>query len=333
MPEEERFLITGALGCIGSWAVRNLLRDGAGVTAFDLDSEPRRLKLLLTDDELARVSFVAGDITDLEGIGRALDDHDVTHVIHLAGLQVPFCKADPPLGARVNVVGTANVFEAVKRRKDRIARVTYASSIAVFGAPEDYELGKALTEDDRPIPHTHYGVYKQANEGTAHVYWADDGLPSVGLRPYVVYGVARDQGLSSTPTTAMLAAAAEMPYHISYGGRTVFQYAEDTANAFIQSARSTYQGAGAFNLGGSTVHMQDLKDALVAAVPDAVSLITFEDVQLPFPTEIDGSGLEEAVGRIPHKPLVEGVAETVDLFRALVDAGKIDARQYIEERS
>ena len=46
-----------------------------------------------------------------------------------------------------------------------------------------------------------------------------------------------------------------------------------------------------------------------------------------------GPGLEEAVGRIPHKPLVEGVAETVDLFRALVDAGKIDARQYIEERS
>ena len=333
MPKEERFLITGALGCIGSWAVRNLLREGAGVTVFDLDSEPRRLKLLLTDEELARVSFVAGDITDLACLEAALDDHDVTHVIHLAGLQVPFCKADPPLGARVNVVGTANVFEAVKRRLDRISRVTYASSIAVFGAPEDYEPGKALTEDDRPIPHTHYGVYKQANEGTAHVYWSDDGLPSVGLRPYVVYGVARDQGLSSTPTTAMLAAAAELPYHISYGGRTVFQYAEDTANAFIQSARSTYQGAGAFNLGGSTVHMQELKDALVAAVPDAASLITFEDFQLPFPTEIDGSGLEEAVGRIPHKPLVEGVAETVNLFRALVDAGKIDARQYIEERS
>ena len=330
---EERFLITGALGCIGAWTVRNLLREGAGVTVFDLESEPRRLKLLLSDAELAGVSFVAGDITDMEGFERALDDHDVTHVIHLAGLQVPFCKADPALGARVNVVGTANVFEAVKRRKDRISRVTYASSIAVFGAPEDYEPGKALTEADRPIPHTHYGVYKQANEGTAHVYWADDGLPSVGLRPYVVYGVARDQGLSSTPTTAMLAAAAELPYHISYGGRTVFQYAEDTANAFIQSAHSTYEGAGAFNLGGSTVHMQELKDALVAAVPDADSLITFEDFQLPFPTEIDGSGFEEVVGPITHKPLEEGVAETVDMFRGLVETGKIDARQYVEERS
>ena len=330
---EERFLVTGALGCIGAWTVRNLIRDGADVAVFDLDSEPRRLKLLLTDEELERVSFVAGDITDLEGFEQALDEHDVTHVIHLAGLQVPFCKADPPLGARVNVVGTANVFEAVKRRQDRISRVTYASSIAVFGAPEDYEPGRALTEDDRPIPHTHYGVYKQANEGTAHVYWADDGLPAVGLRPYVVYGVARDQGLSSTPTTAMLAAAAEIPYHISYGGRTVFQYAEDTANAFIQSARSDYQGAGAFNLGGQTVYMEELKEALVEVVPDAASLITFEDFQLPFPTEIDGSGLVEAVGPIPHKSLKDGVAETVEIFKGLIDAGKIDAKQYVAERS
>ena len=330
---KEKFLITGALGCIGAWTVRNLIRDGVAVTVFDLDSEPRRLRLLLSDDELTKVTFVAGDITDLPCLEAALDDNAITHVIHLAGLQVPFCKANPPLGAHVNVVGTANVFEAVKRRMDRIARVTYASSIAVFGAPEDYELGKALTDDDRLIPHTHYGVYKQANEGTANIYWSDDRLPSVGLRPYVVYGVARDQGLSSTPTTAMLAAAAGLPYHISYGGRTVFQYAEDTANAFIQSARADYQGAGAFNLGGMTAHMQEVKDAIVAAAPKASGLITFKDFQLPFPTEVDGTGLEAAVGAVPHKSLADGVGETVDMFGSLIREGKIDAKQYVAERS
>ena len=132
---DERFIITGALGCIGAWTVRNLVREGVPVTVFDLASEPKRLQLLLSDEELAKVSFVAGDITDLGAFEKALDDHDITHVIHLAGLQVPFCKADPPLGARVNVVGTVNVFEAVKRRKDRMGQVVYASSVAVFGAP------------------------------------------------------------------------------------------------------------------------------------------------------------------------------------------------------
>ena len=62
----------------------------------------------------------------------------MTHVIHLAALQVPFCRADPPLGARVNVVGTVNVFEAVARRGDGgIAPVVYASSIAAYDALEE----------------------------------------------------------------------------------------------------------------------------------------------------------------------------------------------------
>ena len=329
----DNFLITGALGCIGAWTVRNLLREGAGVTVFDLDSEPRRLRLVLTDDEITRVNFVTGDITDMSCLETALDTNDITHVIHLAGLRVPFCKADPALGARVNVLGTVNVFESVRRRLDRIRRVTYASSIAVFGAPEDYEEGAALRDDDKLIPHTHYGVYKQANEGTAHVYWADDGVPSIGLRPYVVYGVGRDQGVTSTPTTAMLAAAAGLPYHISYGGQTVFQYADDTARAFIQSARSDFQGAAAHNLGGLMPHMQEVKAAIDAAAPDVADKITFEDMQLPFPAEVDGSGLEAAIGKVFHKPLDQGVAETVDLFRLLIADGKIDPVVYVKERS
>ncbi len=330
---DEHFLVTGALGCIGAWTVHNLVREEVSVTVFDLATEPQRLQLLLSDDELAQVNFVAGDIADLPAFERALDDNEITHVIHLAGLQVPFCKADPPLGARVNVVGTANVFEAVKRRQEHIGKVIYASSVAVFGAPEDYEPGAVMQDDSSLMPHTHYGVYKQANEGTAHVYWLDEGVSSIGFRPYVVYGVGRDQGITSTPTTAMLAAAANLPYHISYGGRTVFQYADDTARAFIQAARADYEGAEAFNLGGFTPDMQDVKDAIDRAAPEAADKIAFEDIQLPFPQEVDGSGLEAAIGTVAHKPLVEGVAETVTLFRELIAAGKIDAETYIAERS
>lgn len=330
---DEKFLITGALGCIGAWTVRNLVNENVPVTVFDLASEPKRLQLLLSDEELAKVSFVAGDITDLGAFEKALDENEITHVIHLAGLQVPFCKADPPLGARVNVVGTVNVFEAVKRRKDRIGKVVYASSVAVFGSPEDYEPGAVLTDEAALIPHTHYGVYKQANEGTAHVYWNDDGIPSIGFRPYVVYGVGRDQGVTSTPTTAMLAAAANKPYHISYGGQTVFQYADDTARAFIQAARASYEGAGAFNLGGLSPHMTEVVAAIKAAAPEAADKITFEDLQLPFPPEVDGSRLEDAIGKVHHKPLADGVAETISMFRSLIDAGKVDADAYIAERS
>jgi UDP-glucuronate 4-epimerase len=330
---DERFLITGAMGCIGAWTVRNLVREGLPVTVFDLASKPVRLQLLLSDNEWGQVNFIGGDITDLDAFEKALDNNGITHIIHLAGLQVPFCKADPPLGAGVNVVGTVNVFESVKRRKARIDKVVYASSVAVFGAPQDYEPGAVMQDNSALNPHTHYGVYKQANEGTAHVYWLDDGVPSIGIRPYVVYGVGRDQGITSTPTTAMLAAAANRPYHISYGGRAMFQYADDTARAFIKAARSDYKGAGAFNLGGRAPNMQDVINAIIQAAPEAADKITFKNIQLPFPEEVDGSGLESAIGPIKHKPLAEGVAETVAMFRDLIAAGKLDAESYIKDRS
>jgi len=80
----ERFLITGALGCIGAWVVRNLVREGAEPVVFDLASDPRRLKLIMTPDELAKVTFVAGDITDLQALERALDEHQISNNIHLA---------------------------------------------------------------------------------------------------------------------------------------------------------------------------------------------------------------------------------------------------------
>jgi hypothetical protein len=56
-------------------------------------------------------------------------------------------------------------------------------------------------------------------------------------------------------------------------------------------------------------------------------------MQLPFPAEVDGSGLEAAIGTVSHKPLDEGVAETVDLFRSLIANGKIDPVAYVKERS
>ena len=110
----ERFLVTGALGCIGAWTIRALVRDGATVTAFDLGTDARRLRLIMSPEDLAKVSFERGDITDFDALSDVLESRDIDHVIHLAALQVPFCRADPPLGARVNVVGTINVFEAVE---------------------------------------------------------------------------------------------------------------------------------------------------------------------------------------------------------------------------
>ena len=217
-----RVLITGGYGFIGAWIIRTLLLRGDDVFVFDLKEDPRRLRLILPDDEVSKVRFVPGDVTDLSALTDALKKHDITHVIHMAGLQVPTCRADPLLGAKVNVLGTLAVFEAVKALGQQVRRIVYASSAAVFGGPDKYPAGPQ--PDDAPlVPGTHYGVFKCCNEGNARIYFQDHGISSVGLRPWTVYGVGRDLGMTSEPTKAIKAVLLGRPYAINFGGWTDFQ--------------------------------------------------------------------------------------------------------------
>jgi nucleoside-diphosphate-sugar epimerase len=320
---DERFLVTGALGCIGAWVVRNLIREGIPTAIFDLASDPRRLRLIMSEEELARVQVLTGDIADLAAFEGALQVTDATHVIHLAALQVPFCKSDPSLGARVNVVGTVNVFEAAKHRG--LQRVVYASSAAVYGISEDYPEGP-LGHDAPLRPQTHYGVYKQANEGTARVYWKDNGISSIGLRPYVVYGPGRDQGLTSSPTTAMLAATLGQPYQIPFGGRFDMQFADDVAQTFIRAARIPFDGAEVFNLRGSVVHMREIIAAIEAAAPAMHGQFNFSDVKLGFPEEMDDTPLLSVLGPLPRTPLDQGITATMNVFQQAIADGRLAPR-------
>ena len=116
----ERVLVTGALGCLGAWTIKALLDEGDEPVGYDLGTDDARLRLVLDEDERERVTLVQGDIADGDALGRALDEHEIGRVVHLAALQVPFCRANPRAGARVNVLGTVALFEAVKARRDRI---------------------------------------------------------------------------------------------------------------------------------------------------------------------------------------------------------------------
>ncbi len=72
--------------------------------------------------------------------------------------------------------------------------------------------------------------------------------------------------MASTPTKAMLAAASDEAFHISFGGYSGFQF-NDGAKIFIQAARTPFQGAGVFNLRGAVAHMSEVVAAIEAAEP------------------------------------------------------------------
>jgi UDP-glucuronate 4-epimerase len=299
---EERWLVTGARGCIGAWCCRQLVREGHRVVGFDLGDERHRAELIMNPDELEAINYIRGDIADLEAIERALSREGITHAIHLAAMLVPLAAADPPRGALVNVVGTVNLFEAIKRHG--LPGLAYASSAAVY----DRADGVFVAQDADGHPISHYGVHKQANEGTARVYWRDNGIASVGLRPHIVYGPGRDHGMTAGPTLAMLAAVRGERYEVPFGGRAQFQYAPDAARLFIHAGRSLGEGASVRNLGGPSEHIADVIAAIEAALPEAAGTITFkEHVLLPLPEDMEA---REPV----TTPLEHGVRETIELL-------------------
>ncbi len=313
---DDTVLVTGALGCIGAWTVRELVGRGIRVVALDRSRDARRLELVATPDQLEQVLLVEGDITDLATVERIIAAEGVTRIIHLGALQLPFCRADPPMGALVNVVGTVNLFEAARRAS--LPGVVYTSSMAVFDRVE----GGSVTRDTVPRPASHYGAYKLANEGTARAYWEDFGVSSIGIRPMTVFGPGRDQGLTSSPTKAIVAAVLGCRYEIGFGGSTLFHYAPDAAGALAAASAVSAGGANVFNLNGSRAAISEVVDALRRVVGGAADGITFKPDPLPFPDDIDTGGLE-TIGPPPVTPLPEAIAATVELFRTLQQRGRL----------
>ena len=197
-----KVLLTGAAGCIGAWVVKLLRGMDAIPVVFDITDNRDRLDLIMPD--AGSVIWEVGDITDYDQLLRTVERHDVTAIIHLAALQVPFCKADPIKSAAINVMGSAHILECA--RQSGIRRLAYASSIA------------APAMGNSPWLSTLYGAHKVCGEQMASVYWQDWQVASVGIRPAIIYGPGRDQGMSAAPTVGMLAAQCRQPYHVPFGG-------------------------------------------------------------------------------------------------------------------
>ena len=304
----EKILITGAGGCIGSWAMKLLMESGRDAVAFDLHDDRRRLELLCDDPADAKAAvWETGDISDDKRVTEVFAKHKPAQVIHLAALQVPFCKADPVGGARVNVVGSINIFEAALAHG--CSQIAYASSIASNAMGEQSQWLETL-----------YGAYKFCNEQTARVYWKDKQLASVGIRPNVVYGPARDQGMSSAPTKAMAAAALGQEYVVPFTGPVGFVYASEAADAFIRAVAAVKEDAPVFDLSGETRTVADVLQKIHERYPDAK--VSSEGNPLPFPSDLSDEPLHKFMGGSTRVDFDKGFDLTIDFFARRAKEGR-----------
>ena len=155
-----RTLVTGGAGFIGSSLLERLLADGHAVTAFDnlSTAEPDWDAAFAREIERGALTFVHGDVTDLSALDAAMPGHD--SVVHLAAnTDIPGGFSDPRLDLDGCIHGTWNVAEAMRRHD--VARIAYASSGVVYGAP----LRTPTDEAYGPlVPESHYAAGKLAGE-------------------------------------------------------------------------------------------------------------------------------------------------------------------------
>ena len=180
-----------------------------------------------------------------------------------------------------------------------------------------------MTEEDPLKPATHYGIFKQANEGNARVFFETNGISSVGLRPWTVYGVGRDRGLTADPTLAMKSLALGRPFQMRITGHMDLQYVGDVAETFVRCLLATREGAYVFNLQGDVVRMDELIALFEQLRPNAAGLITAAGPQVPVAWRMDDAHLRAFVPDLAKTPLAQGVTATLDSFDELRKSGKL----------
>jgi UDP-glucose 4-epimerase len=173
-------LVTGGSGFIGAWLIKRLTAAGHRIRIFDASTDRKLVHDIAGPAVAEKLDWRSGDVAEPEQVMASAEGCD--GIIHLAGVLTPACKADPIRGAKINLLGTLNVFNVAHARG--IKRIVYTSSAGVFGP----------TDGRTPYPTTHYGAFKLACEGSARAFWEDAKIASIGFRPYIVYGAGREVG-------------------------------------------------------------------------------------------------------------------------------------------
>ena len=292
-----KIIIFGGCGFLGSWIVRAFLKKGYSVSVFDLKIQ-KELLSYITGEDINKIKFIEGDITNYDHVQEVTNNMD--HVINLVGLMTPDCSSNPILGAKVNILGSINVFEALK--KNNIKFLVYASSASVFGQKDNYY----------PFPETHYGAYKLAIEGIVRAYFNEAGISSVGIRPYVIYGLGREVGETTGVTLAYKAAKQGDSYTVNFSGKAGFVYVQDVVDLVEMLISQILSGALTFNINGITADVSDLINLIKKNIP--LANIGIKGNTLSVVDEIRGNEPSNIFKKFKYTSLEDGIKRTIDFY-------------------
>ena len=305
-------LVTGGYGCIGAELVKYLLRTTAEeILLGSRTVTSERTARTFHDVDTSKLTCIELDVSDQSQIDQAFKQYTITRVAHLGALQTPDCNANRDLGLQINLGGTQKLIEAVKSFSPNLERFVFASSIAVYGPRASYPTPRVPLMAE-PNPVNVYGVWKHASEQLLQLFAEETQVPTASIRPGVLFGPGRDQGLTSTPTKALKCIALGRPYKIPFWSKQDYLYAPDVGAAFGIALTEPFSGYGTFTLPARTMAMAEVVAAMKEAATEAGLADTFDvsfgDDEVPFICDIEFDAMLEAFPTTPQ----------TDFTRALV---------------
>lgn len=321
----KKVLVTGADGFIGSHLTEQLVREGYQVKAFTyynsfntwgwLDSLPK--------DIMDQVEIFSGDIRDPNGVRTAMKGVD--EVFHLAALiAIPFSYHSPDSYVDTNIKGTLNVLQAA--RDLQTSRILVTSTSEVYGTAQYVPI-----DEKHPFQgQSPYSATKIGADRLAESFYRSFNMPITIVRPFNTYG-PRQSARAVIPTiiSQLLAGKEE----IQLGSLTPtrdFNYVKDTANGFIELAKSTNTIGEEINIATmQEISIGALAEEIISQINPNAKIICDEQRLRPEKSEVnrllgDNTKIKSLTNWAPKYTFEEGIAETIEWIRENMNQFKTD---------
>ena len=303
-------LITGGAGFVGSWAARRLLSAGRNVIVYDQAPSDTTAGPAPGSDGLARLTVVAGRMTDRDRLRQTCVENGVTHVVHLASPLTSDCSDDPTVLVQGMVQAFVTLLEL--SRELGLQRIVWASSVSVYGPAEHYP--GAVNEDSARRPTTLYGSGKVLCEDLAAHYGANNNVDVIGLRFPILFGQGNLRGVSSWIARLCERTARGEPADVPWGGCTLnLMYVDDAVELVAQALAAGATTTRTFTVSGDTIAVDDMVSFVREEEPNANVRVV--EGRLEVPWNLDASRLATEIGFRPSTDVRSGMRRIIDAAR------------------
>lgn len=301
-------MVTGGYGHIGIYLVRQLLEAGDKVVVFDQATSPNHMHYAFNPADWPNLTFVKGDIRDIDQLREAATTHKIEYLAHLVAMLAAESKLDPVKSVQVNCIGLQNSFEVARALS--MKRVVWTSSLSVYGPQSAYGDNNPLPNDAPQYPRDLYGICKSFGERLAMIYSKDYGMNIVAIRFTQGYGVGRMRGGGLWTVDLTQNSVTGKPVVIANGDDAHnFVLAEDEADVVFTALKAPVIKSGSYNMNGEVATKKEVAAMVKALAPQAN--ITLSPGKHDPARFFDDSALQAEIGWKPKHTLQEGIRKTV----------------------